>query len=124
LDGGKAREFAERWAERWGARDLDAILEHYAEDVVFTSPLAVRYAGRPVIEGRKELERYWRSALEAIREIRFRVDQALWDSAQRTLVVTYDAGLDGKKRRGCEVMCFRCDGLIERGEALYGADVV
>ena len=38
--------FAADWLAAWNAHDLDAIIEHYDEDVVFSSPFAVE-ANRP-----------------------------------------------------------------------------
>ena len=38
-----ARAFAAAWADVWNRRNLDAILAHYADDVVLTSPLAARW---------------------------------------------------------------------------------
>ena len=37
-----ARGFSQQWAEAWNAHDLDSVLDWFAEDVVFTSPLAER----------------------------------------------------------------------------------
>ena len=35
-----AKRFAREWIEAWNSHDLDAILSHYATDVVLTSPVA------------------------------------------------------------------------------------
>lgn len=40
--------FASNWERAWNAHDLDAILAHFADDIVFSSPVAeriVRFAG-------------------------------------------------------------------------------
>jgi len=36
-------EFAERWIAAWNARDIEAVLTDYSDDVVFTSPTAARF---------------------------------------------------------------------------------
>jgi ketosteroid isomerase-like protein len=30
--------FAERWVKNWNAHDLEGLLSHFSDDVVFTSP--------------------------------------------------------------------------------------
>src|SRR5688572_20446215 len=67
LDLVKAREIAEDWVAAWNARDLERILSHYADDVVFSSPLVVTRYGEPcgVIRGKAVLRDYFRGGLEA-----------------------------------------------------------
>jgi ketosteroid isomerase-like protein len=33
-------EFARRWIAAWNERDVEAVLRHYADDVIVTSPTA------------------------------------------------------------------------------------
>ena len=37
-----ARRLAAAWCEAWNRRDLDAVMEHYADDVRFCSPTVVK----------------------------------------------------------------------------------
>ena len=37
-----ARRFVDQWLADWNAHDLDALLAHYGDGVIFTSPLAER----------------------------------------------------------------------------------
>ena len=37
----EARKVAADWCDAWNRRDLDAIMEHYAEDVEFSSPTVI-----------------------------------------------------------------------------------
>ena len=37
--------YAQQWAEAWNRRDLEALLEHFKDDVVFSSPKAVQTVG-------------------------------------------------------------------------------
>ena len=39
MDIEKASEFAQHWIGSWNSHNLEEILEHYAEDLEFTSPL-------------------------------------------------------------------------------------
>jgi len=46
MDEDFAQQFAAEWLDAWNAHDLDAILGHFSDDVIFTSPLAQR-----IVEG-------------------------------------------------------------------------
>jgi uncharacterized protein (TIGR02246 family) len=41
----QAATFAEQWAQAWNARDIERVLEHFTEDVTFTSPTENRTFG-------------------------------------------------------------------------------
>src|SRR5579863_4666674 len=62
----EAAEFARHWEAAWNRRDVEAVLAHFAEDVVFTSPVAqqIGFARSGIIQGKSELRRYWLAALE------------------------------------------------------------
>ena len=36
----EATHFAKRWIKSWNARDLEAIMAHYTDDIELTSPVA------------------------------------------------------------------------------------
>jgi ketosteroid isomerase-like protein len=59
--------FAETWIAAWNRSDVDAVLAHFAEEAQFVSPVALNFVGRPVLRNKKELEDYWRRALDRIR---------------------------------------------------------
>src|SRR4051812_41617266 len=40
-----AHEFAQEWVEAWNSHDLERILTHYDEEVVLTSPVALKLLG-------------------------------------------------------------------------------
>jgi hypothetical protein len=42
---GQAREAARNWCEAWNQRNLDAIMDHYADDIEFSSPTVVKRWG-------------------------------------------------------------------------------
>jgi hypothetical protein len=113
--------FAEDWIAAWNRRDVDAVLAHYAEDAQFVSPIAHRVVGRAVLRNKQELADYWRSGLDRIATLEFRLDHAAWDERRRELVVVYEANLNGERKRACEIMRFDAGGRQVAGEALYGA---
>ncbi len=41
----EARQTAGAWCDAWNRRDLDAIMDHYADDVAFSSPTVVKRWG-------------------------------------------------------------------------------
>src|SRR5262249_48003124 len=113
--------FAERWIAAWNRRDVDAVLEHYADDATFVSPVARTIVGRSVLRNKQELGDYWRVGLVKITTIEFTLDHASWDARRRELSVVYEANLNGDRKRACEIMRFDEAGQLVRGEALYGA---
>ena len=65
--------FAKDWLAAWNAHDLDALLAHFTDDVVFTSPVAVQLLtdSDGVIRGKQALRAYWTEGLRRIPDLRF-----------------------------------------------------
>ena len=57
--------FAEEWAAAWNRRDVEAVLTHFHDDVVFTSPVAAEIVPESagVVHGKAALREYWCAAL-------------------------------------------------------------
>jgi hypothetical protein len=92
MDAEAAVRFAEEWEAAWNAHDLDRLLSHYTDDVVFQSPYIVHRLHEPSGEAQPELA-------FTVDGIRLSVD---------TLVINY------RNERGhaiSEVLRFR-DGLV------------
>ncbi len=70
-----AQTFARHWLAAWNSHDLDAILGHFTDDVVFTSPLAAQVVpgSGGVIRGKDALRAYWALGLERIPDLRFEI---------------------------------------------------
>ncbi len=68
--------FSQRWVEAWNAHDVEAVLGHFHEDVVFTSPVAARVLPETggVVRGKPALRRYWTEAMRRIPDLRFAVE--------------------------------------------------
>lgn len=73
MDTERAREFAQNWLRDWNAHDLDAVLAHYSNDVMFTSPIAKAVFPETggVLRGKAALREYWREGLRRIPDLRF-----------------------------------------------------
>ena len=57
--------FADEWVQAWNADDIEAVLAHFHDDVVFTSPVAARVVPKSggVVRGKAALRNYWTTAL-------------------------------------------------------------
>ena len=112
--------FASRWVEAWNRRDVDAVLEHFREDVVFTSPTALAVVGSPIVQGKDALRAYWTAALARIGSLRFTMDYVLWDPARRELAIIYTSDIDGRIRRVSENLMFNESGQVLAAEVFHG----
>lgn len=116
----EAEAFAEKWAEAWNALDLERVLRHFSETVVFSSPKALEAVGSPTVLGRHALRAYWSTALAKIHRLHFRIDHIVWDRDTQVLAIIYDREVNGHRDRAVELLEFQSDGLICRGEVFYG----
>jgi ketosteroid isomerase-like protein len=114
VDIAAARAFAEQWVKDWNAHDVDALVAHYTDDVVFTSPVAVRLLGGDgVIWGKAALHEYWSEGIRQIPDLHFEV-VALYVGVN-TLVINYRNQAGGVVS---EVLTF--DGpLVREGHGTY-----
>ena len=107
--------FAASWVAAWNAHDVEAVLAHFADDVVFSSPVAARILPETggVVRGKEELRRYWTEGLRRIPDLRFTVERVF--AGIDVLVVSY------RNQRGDlvdEVLRFR-DSLVVEGHGTY-----
>jgi ketosteroid isomerase-like protein len=110
--------FAKAWEAAWNAHDLEAVLALFAEDVVFTSPLAKSLAGHEdgIVRGKAALRAYWAAGLAKLPDLHFEVT---WVSEGVDLLVIGFRNERGVDR--CEVLKF-ADGLIVEGHGTSRAD--
>ena len=116
-----ARAFADRWISDWNHKDVEAVLTHFSEGVVFTSPRAKAIVGSARIEGKSRLREYWTKAISRIQTIRFTLDYVINDGDRMGIV--YVAEIDAKRMRSVEFLVFGDDGLVREGEAMYGVEL-
>jgi|ERR1700691_3818172 len=110
-----ARRFAAEWLQAWNDHDLEAILSHFSDGVVFSSPLAQRIVegSDGVIRGIDDLRRYWSEGLRRNPELHFEVESLY--VGVNTLVIQYRNHSGGLVN---EVLTF--DGpLVVEGHATY-----
>ena len=82
-----AGNFAKEWQAGWNSHDLDRILSHYREDIVFRSRKAITISGCGEITGKAGLRAYWEVALDRQRDLRFEVRDVF--EGHDMLVITY-----------------------------------
>ena len=119
MDQTEARAFAGQWVKDWNAHDVDALLAHFTEDVVFTSPVAIRVLGGDgVVRGKEALRRYWSEGIRLIPDLRFEV-LAVYVGVS-TVVINYRNQAGGLVS---EVLTFDGD-LVREGHGTYLAPAV
>lgn len=103
------RDFAREWEAAWNSHDLDRILSHYSDDVVFRSRKALIYVGVGETQGKESLRAYWRAALDAQPDLKFEVQNVFGGHKMVVIVFRNHKGL-----LAAETLHFREDGLIQQ----------
>jgi len=111
--------YADQWVRAWNAHDIEAVLDHFRDDVVFTSPVAARVVPESggVVRGKAALRDYWTTALSQQADLQFEVVGVY--RGESTLVINY------RNHRGQlvnEVLTFDGDGLVYEGHGTYLSD--
>lgn len=112
------KAFVDDWVDAWNAHDIDRLLEHFAADVVFSSPVAARIVegSDGVVRGKDALREYWTLGVRLIPELRFEVLGTY--VGIDTLVIHYRNQSGGVV---CEVLRF-AGGLVVEGHGTYLAE--
>ncbi|MFF2073518.1 nuclear transport factor 2 family protein [Kitasatospora sp. NPDC058162] len=118
MDHDFATRFAQDWAAAWNSHDLERILAHFTEDVVFASPRIVELISDPSgeVQGKEALRVYWSKGLQHLPDLHFTVEDVR--ASVDTLVINYR---NERGRAVAEVLTFR-DGLVSRGLGAYGPE--
>ncbi|MHB1960017.1 MAG: nuclear transport factor 2 family protein [Acidobacteriaceae bacterium] len=115
--------FAREWEAAWNRRDVEAVLEHFHEDAVFTSPLAqkIGVAADGVLKGKSAIRSYWETALAKSQasETRFQVTRVY--QGVDTLVIAFVIASKDQKVDRVEVLRFK-DGLVIEGHGTVLVD--
>jgi len=121
LDAESVDQFVQEWIQAWNTSDLERLIGHYCEDVIFNSPRAQALTGSAEVIGKSALRDYWGMAIARASSRHFVLDHFIWDGSRAELVIVYINQVDGVSTRACEIFRFDSSGLVERVEALYGA---
>ncbi|MGO9660826.1 MAG: nuclear transport factor 2 family protein [Acidimicrobiales bacterium] len=73
MDLQEAHEFVDAWLQAWNDHDLDRVLDHFSDDVVFTSPVAAQLlaGSEGVVRGKAALRVYWSEGLRRLPDLHF-----------------------------------------------------
>lgn len=68
------------WIEAWNSHDLEEILTHYADDVVFQAATVVRRWNKPdgILRGKAELREHFKRGLELVADLRFEFEEIFY----------------------------------------------
>ena len=111
-----AEAFANDWLSAWNDRDIDRILSHYADDIVFHSPRIAIVMGNDAntVHGKKALQAYWTEALSKARSLFFAIDDVLVSSDALTILYT-----NHREEKVAETFVFNEDGEVCQSIAAY-----
>lgn len=118
----EARAVAGQWAAAWNELAVERVLEHFDDEVSFTSPTALAVVGSATVRGKQALRDYWQTALAQVKSLRFIVERVLWDVDTREMAIIYDSEINGRKRRVSENLTFGEGGLVISAEVFHGVD--
>jgi ketosteroid isomerase-like protein len=106
-----ALQFGREWTAAWIARDVEAVLAHFHDDVLFVSPVArkIGFSSDGAVRGKEALRRYWRAALEINPALHFTLRDVLAGVATIAILFTNQEGIDR-----IEALRFR-DNLVVEG---------
>jgi hypothetical protein len=110
--------FVDEWVKGWNSHDLTNVLNHFADDVTFTSPVAslILTNSEGVVQGKEALRAYWQEGLRRVPDLHFEVLGTY--VGVHTLVINY------RNQKGVlvnEVLEFEGN-LVIRGHGAYVGD--
>lgn len=107
-------QFAKRWEDDWNSHDLNRILSHYRDDVVFRSQKAIPLVGVGEINGKEALKKYWSAALQKQPELKFAVQDVY--EGHNMLVISY---VNHRGILAAETLYFDDEGLVYQAAACH-----
>ena len=111
-----AQQFARSWIQAWNSHDLDAVMAHYAPEVVLTSPTAAKLLNDPsgTITGKEAVRSYFERGLKAYPDLTFELLDVMWGIS--SIVLYY---LNQKGTKTGEFMEFDAHQKVVRVVANY-----
>ncbi len=116
IEARQAKQLAESWAAAFNARDLNAIMAHYADDVEVSSPLLARLTGDPSgkVRGKPSLRNCFERGLGLVPDLHFEILDVLRGVEGMTIYYRNQAGV-----RVVEVMHLDAELKVERYSSHY-----
>jgi hypothetical protein len=106
----------EAWLQAWNSHNLEEIMSHYDEDIIFYSPLIKRINNDPTgcIRGKENLKAYFSRGLEAYPDLHFELYHIL--EGVNSIVLYYKSIND---KLSTEMMVINEKGLVSEVRAHY-----
>ncbi|MDX1694668.1 MAG: nuclear transport factor 2 family protein [Ketobacteraceae bacterium] len=113
----ESKEFAKEWIDAWNAHDLERIISHYADDVVFKSPVIQKLLNDPAgeIVGKSKLRDYFSVGLKNYPNLKFELVNCL--EGVGNILLYYKNPLGGHTAESLE---FNDEGKVKSVVASYG----
>ncbi|PZX18392.1 SnoaL-like protein [Palleronia aestuarii] len=109
-----AKAFAAEWEAGWNSHDLDRILEHYGDDIVFRSRKAEALTGDGEVRGKVALAAYRSAALARQPNLAFRIEDLFVGAGVLTIVYRNHDGV-----RAAETLWSDADGRVRQAAACH-----
>jgi ketosteroid isomerase-like protein len=106
----KLRQTANGWINAWNSGNLELLLDHYAEDVIFYSSAATRRwnTADGKITGKKALENHFRKAFEEVPGMKLTFKNLLLGAGSAVLLYQRETG-----DMAADVVLFDGDGKVK-----------
>jgi ketosteroid isomerase-like protein len=116
MNADQAREFCSAWVAAWNAHDLEGVLSHFAENAVFTSPVAGQLMPETggSLHGKDAIRACWTIGLSRIPDLAFTIENIYL--GVDTIVINYRNHIGGLVS---EVLHFNDIGLVDSGAGTY-----
>lgn len=114
-----AKSFADEWVRAWNSKDIEAIMSHYVDNVVFSSPFIFKahINDTGTIHGKSELRKYFEKALEKNPDLHFDLKHTMVGIKSITLIYTRN-----KTMLASEAMILNDEGKVVEGLSHYPVD--
>jgi hypothetical protein len=114
-----AKHFTEEWITAWNNRDIEAIMRHYVDEVVFSSPFILKSQinDKGSIYGKPELRAYFELALLKNPDIHFDLKNIMVGIKSITLIY-----IRKQTMLAAETMILNDEGFVSEGISHYPVD--
>ncbi len=79
--------FSHNWIRAWNSHDIQSIMDCYDNNIRLVSPIAQKLLERPLIEGKKAVEDYFKKGLQAYPDLKFEFQHVL--TGEQSIILLY-----------------------------------
>jgi hypothetical protein len=117
IDNKKLQQAAIQWVDDWNHRNIEQVMSHYSEEVLFYSPTVIRRWNQPkgILVGKSAVERHFRKAMEEVPDIHFEFKSLLFGAESIILIYERETG-----NLVADLVLFNAEGKINKVRTHYG----